>query len=467
MSKFLLPINLVTLIVVLIITLLMYHRSTNPSGASDFVTRSDAQLMLDGKPFRFFGANIYWLGLDENVGGVAYPTHFRIDDVLAAAQAMGITVVRAHTLGTSQGCQLCVEPALGKFNETAFQHIDYAIKSAHEHGIRLIIPLTDNWNYYHGGKHTFTSWRGLTDEDQFYTNATVINDFEQYISHLLNHVNSYTGLAYKDDPTILAWETGNEINPPVSWTSTIADYLKKLDPQHLVLDGTKGVNVRNLALSSVDIYSNHYYPMSVAALNSDASTVKDGHKVFIVGEYNWTGRGGGDKLNSFLAGVEASTAAGDMFWSLFGHNDAYGYVKHLDGYTVHYPGDTPDMRASIQLFRTHAYRMRRSALPALSVPGTAQITSVGNHQLTWRGTALADTYTIERSSNGVDGPWTVICDRCATDNDTPWIDKTMPAGKVFYRIKAYNLTGQAGDYSPVAETPSTTLKRPASGNTVS
>jgi hypothetical protein len=66
---------------------------------------------------------------------------------------MGATAVRSHTLGISVGCSL-VEPALGKFNQVALQHIDYAIESARDHPIKLIIPLTDNWHYYHGGKHT-------------------------------------------------------------------------------------------------------------------------------------------------------------------------------------------------------------------------------------------------------------------------------------------------------------------------
>jgi len=39
---------------------------------------------------------------------------------------------------------------------------------------------------------------------------------------LLNHVNTYTCLAYKNDPTIMAWETGNELDPPTSWTQTIS-----------------------------------------------------------------------------------------------------------------------------------------------------------------------------------------------------------------------------------------------------
>src|SRR5438270_7602403 len=107
---------------------------------SKFITRQGSQLRLNGKAFRFSGANIYWLGLDENVGGIDYPTHFRVDDALATAQLMGATVVRSHTLGISVGCSLCIEPSQGNFNETALRYVDYVIMSAKQHGLRLIIP---------------------------------------------------------------------------------------------------------------------------------------------------------------------------------------------------------------------------------------------------------------------------------------------------------------------------------------
>jgi hypothetical protein len=64
----------------------------------------------------------------------------------------------------------------------------------------------------------------ISDENQFYTNPTVISDFKDYISHLITHVNVYNGKALVDDPTILAWETGNEIKPPSNWTQEIAKY---------------------------------------------------------------------------------------------------------------------------------------------------------------------------------------------------------------------------------------------------
>ena len=82
-----------------------------------------------------------------------------------------------------------------------------------------------------------------------------------------------TGVAYKNDPTILAWETGNELGayrlgegaPPASWTSTIALYIKSIDKNHLVIDGSDGLYnsagspIPGLGVSGVDIVSDHFY----------------------------------------------------------------------------------------------------------------------------------------------------------------------------------------------------------------
>ena len=85
-----------------------------------FVTRSASHLELAGRPFRFGGANVEWLGLAGygpfDPSGPRYPSHYEIDDALATAQELGARVVRAQTLGDSVGCSLCIEPALGQFN---------------------------------------------------------------------------------------------------------------------------------------------------------------------------------------------------------------------------------------------------------------------------------------------------------------------------------------------------------------
>lgn len=427
------------------------------TGTADntFITRSGSSLLLNGKPFRFSGVNIYWLGLEETENGVAYPSRFRVDDALATASFMGATVVRAHSLGISTGCALCLKPTADTFNPTAFQYIDYAIQEAKAHHLRLIIPLTDNWRFYLGGKHTFTEWRGLANENAFYSNRAVINDFKAYVSTLLNHVNTYTGIAYKDDPTILAWETGNELVAPFDWVREMATYIKGVDSHHLLMDGNAAdaqyatTFSLNLKIPAVDLYTGHYYPPTISSFRAAVYQAQRASKVFIVGEYDWNTTDGND-LSSFLSAVLNSGASGDMYWSIFPHDDQYGFVPQNEHFTLHYPGDTPDMRQRVAMLRAHAFAMQGRPVPTTMQPGTPLITSVQNNKITWRGAYGADTYSIERSTTGTRGPWTVICDRCATDLTTPWQDATPSPGNAIYRVRGFSLYGVPGPYSASA-----------------
>lgn len=57
----------------------------------------------------------------------------------------------------------------------------------------------------------------------------------------------YNGRRYGDDPTILAYETGNELGayigkegyPPAAWTSMIVNTIKSVS-KSLVIDGSDG-----------------------------------------------------------------------------------------------------------------------------------------------------------------------------------------------------------------------------------
>jgi hypothetical protein len=176
-----------------------------------FVTRSGSQLMLDGQPLRFSGPNVEWLGLVgygpynfEPGQSERYPTHYEIDDALATAKEMGATVVRAQTLGDTVGCANCLEPTLGHFNAQALRVMDYAIARAGAYGLKVIPEFQGDARAEHVGSTAdiFSEWRGGAN---FWTDPTVIGDFENHIGRIVNHVNSYTGVSYKDDPTILGW----------------------------------------------------------------------------------------------------------------------------------------------------------------------------------------------------------------------------------------------------------------------
>jgi mannan endo-1,4-beta-mannosidase len=335
--------------------------STSPSTAPSswrYLTRSGSTLELDGKPWRFTGVNEYWLGLDDNVqdaSGPTYPTHAAVRSGLASAAALGATVVRATTLGVSVGSPRSLEPTLNHFNAKAFNSIDYAVAEARHYGVRLMIPLTDEWQYYHGGKHTFTNWLGYTDlpgqnvvtsndqralEAHFYTDAPVIAAFHRYVKHLLNHVNPLTGLRLGSDPTIAIWETGNELwDAPPTWTDRIAHYIKKYSRHALVADGSaasgKDITETGYADRYVDIIDGHFYPTDTTKALSDADFTAAHGKAYVVGEYPLTG----DDVQSWLSSLAGDpNVSGGLAWTLLPYLTGRTPEAHGDGYALHYPG---------------------------------------------------------------------------------------------------------------------------------
>jgi len=382
---------------------------------NSYVYRHGSELRLAGQRWTMSGANVYWLGLDENVippegqpfyapFNASYPTFGRITEIMNIVNTMGGRAIRAHTLGVSVGNPLSLMPALDVFNDEAFKTMDWTVYQAREHGIRLFAPLVDNYDYYHGGKFDFLRFRGINTPStsttnvlnpivqQFYTNKTIVDDFKNYIKHLITHRNPYTGLTFAEDPTIFAYETGNELggpifgdmDVPVAWTSEISAYIKSLAPQKLVIDGTYGVNKTHLSIPTIDIFSDHFYPRNLTKLDSDIALVGGANRVYVAGEYEWGPQTLGDSLPSFYSAIEARqrlkepVIAGDLFWSLFGHDvpDCTRFVNHSsDANTMQYgnPENPANVTAQIGIIRKHLFAMKgetvKADTPAVACPG--------------------------------------------------------------------------------------------------
>jgi hypothetical protein len=464
-------------------------RSAGPGG---FVTRSGTRLALDGRPFRFGGANVEWLGLagygPADPSGPHYPSNFEIDDALATAQDLGATVVRSQTLGDSVGCPLCLEPALGQFNQTAFERVDYALASARRYGIRVVPTIIGDDARAGGSGCVYLGWHGLRPSncslismDPFWTDATVLGDVEAHIRELLDHVNVYTHVAYKDDPTILGWDLLNGGGSPPAWTKQIAGFVRSLDTRHLILSSPSNARLANVDACVAFVYP-HWF-QSLATVKPGIAACRAAGKPFLAYEYGWdaTNYPTAAALRSFLATLQHDPeVAGDAFWALQAHADGHGWMPipaptedpttavHGESgqwWALYYTGiqtmveSAQDMAARAQIIRAHDYAMSGLRPPRHARPPAPAVTSVSygptsfvgrvGVRVYWQGSAGAASYSVQRApASG--GPWTTLCNRCATDLDDGFVDLGTGAKGSWYRVVPYNLDGVAGAASAPA-----------------
>jgi mannan endo-1,4-beta-mannosidase len=453
-----------------------------PQGFGDsFVTRSGLGLEVGGRPFRFGGANIEWLGLlgygPADPAGPRYPSHYEIDDALVTARELGAKVVRSQTMGDSVGCELCLEPELGKFNPASFEPIDYALVSARRNGIKLVPTIVGDDARAGGSGCVYLRWRGiavpkclLVNMAPFWTDETVRADVEQHIDAVLNHVNRYTGVAYKDDPTIFGWDLLNGGDSPRPWTRAIVEHLRTIDRRHLVLSSAWNALIPGVDVCVAFVYPHWKQPLS--SRGDELRACKSARKPFVAYEYGWdrTNYRTVGALRRFLQTLAKNPGvAGDAFWALQAHRRGHGWmpipanttdrraaarIETGQWWALYYTGirtlvnTAADMAARAQVIRAHNYAMARRALPPHAIPPRPTITSAGT-RLYWQGSAGARDYSVQRARTQ-NGPWRTVCERCVTDRSNGFV----PTRADWYRVIPYNLDVKAGHPSkPVRAKP--------------
>ncbi|MGE5810221.1 MAG: hypothetical protein ACM339_01875, partial [Ignavibacteria bacterium] len=235
--------------IVFIIELLLIGCSS--SRFTNFITADKDKLMDGDTELRFVSFNIPNLHYIEDYLDFKSPNPWRlpdeyeIRDALNSIKQLGGKAARMYVLsvrkpGESKNIIRHVE-APGVFNEEAFKALDKVMQVANETGVRVIIPLVDNW-WWWGGPAEYAAFRGKS-KDEFWTDPQLISDFKETIEFIVNRKNTYTGELYKNDKALLGWETGNELVCPFKWTAEIAEYIKSIDKNHLVIEGTHQQNL--------------------------------------------------------------------------------------------------------------------------------------------------------------------------------------------------------------------------------
>jgi mannan endo-1,4-beta-mannosidase len=352
-----------------------------------FVTRQGSDLRLDGRTFRFAGSNNYYL---------MYRSPAMVDDVLADAAGAGFNVLRTWGF-LDIGAQDGSNSVHGKENGVYFQYwdgtrpayndgadglqrLDYVLKAAHDAGVRLVIPLTNNWSDF-GGIDQYVRWRGAAHHDDFYTDSTIRSWYKDWISHVLNRVNSLTGVRYKDDPTVMAWELANEprcggsgVYPRsatctdktlVGWADDVTRFIHAADGHHLVGVGDEGflcsdrtsgdwtVNCADgvdsaalAALPAVDLMSFHLYPdgwgkdaaWGTQWIRTHVQLANRIRKPSMLGEFGFKDKATRNVIyKQWTDAAVQSGIDGFLYWILSGVQDDGTNYPDYDGFTVYCP----------------------------------------------------------------------------------------------------------------------------------
>ena len=341
----------------------------NGAGASGlpFARQRGGRFFVGNKPFRFVGANVAVMYRDED--------RERMPETIRRAAQAGIKVVRVWAFG--EGGPNDVKPigrdfedwprhhsfrfAPDQWNEDAFVQLDKVIAEATRNGIYVQLCLT-NWWRDTGGVTQYLRWAGVNDaaDDSykfginnekaflFYTNPDTRRLYREHVERLATRRNTITGVLYRDDPAIFAWELMNEAQVITgrwserrAWFAEMSAYLKSLDPNHMITPGAWGYRssserrewLLDHALPAIDYCDVHNYPRddhdsfidSPAALkefieNRAAAAFSLG-KPLVMGEFGMSvdGHAGVSQVawyKAFFDGSAAAGAGGAMFWIL-------------------------------------------------------------------------------------------------------------------------------------------------------
>jgi mannan endo-1,4-beta-mannosidase len=264
-----------------------------------FIGRDDAALLTESlTPYRATGSNLYYL---QQLLTYAQQDHNHalenaVGEVLDDLVCLSLPIARIWGFNDSTD-RSAIRVAPDDYREDGLRGLDQAVWEAKRRGIRLIVPLVNNWVDY-GGLPAYAAWASRLDgsprwHDDFFWDPRLQQWWKDYAFLLANRVNSFTGIAYKDEPTILAWEIGNELRcPSCRGTSRLTDtvrdlahFLRQIMPRQLIADGgegfddqpglylglsnpypvrgDEGTSFSSLAtIEDLDLLSYHHYPKS-------------------------------------------------------------------------------------------------------------------------------------------------------------------------------------------------------------
>ena len=129
-----------------------------------------------------------------------------IDNDVYHFARLGFDAYRVHVWDTE------ISDTVGNLlNNEHLQLFDYMLKKMKERGMKFILTPIAFWgNGWPEPNERTPGFSNKYGKDDCLVNEEAIKAQENYLYQFLSHVNPHTGVAYKDDPDIIAFEISNE-----------------------------------------------------------------------------------------------------------------------------------------------------------------------------------------------------------------------------------------------------------------
>ena len=427
-----------------------------------FVSAKGTHFYLNGEPYYFAGANSYDLftlgdsSSDSTTKDICtkYMDPDKIESRIKSMHDNGITVFR--TWGFSTESWHGFEKNPGEYCEAQFMLFDYIMYCARKYDMKVIITLDNYWEAY-GGIDSQLKWAGLNggsnqNRAQFFTNEKCKEYYKNYAEHFIDRTNYFTGVKYKDDPTVFAWDLMNEPRyQDVStlentsgktlrkWVDEMGGYIKGLDQNHMVCVGLEGHGtgygfggdegnpfVYIQQSPYIDFCCAHPYPDESWANLSPEQTVtlvkkwiSDAHnkvgKPFIIGEFNVHSSLSADRYEAYWRAVFDTLydedAGGGMFWQFESRNhDSYSvadgdaimtYYKNFAARMAAKSGKAAGGSSSASTASTSSSAPSASSAATASTSSSAASASSSASGSTTTGLTVTDAGSADAGSNTI------------------------------------------------------------------
>ncbi len=254
---------------IILLILLSVLVGCNSHSGNEFISVNGTHFDLKGKPYRFVGFNMWY----ACYLGATSEGQKRLLKELDTLKSYGFDNLRI--LGGSEksafdrSLSLTIQTSPGIYNEGLLKGLDFVLAEMGKRKMYAVVYLNNYWQWS-GGMAQYMNWSksdSVTDIDNhgdfsrmmkysasFYADTKANELFRNYVKMLVNRTNTFSGLKYRNDPVIMAWELANEPRPGpdgavgeknidqfIRWNQETSAWIHSIDHNHLVTTGSEGI----------------------------------------------------------------------------------------------------------------------------------------------------------------------------------------------------------------------------------